>query len=145
MRTVRKGESVPDYDEAVAEFRRLDEQIEDDRWRQAEIVWQQIQPGVVSRLTLARDLEKGHQHIGRLYRVWERFGGCASARNPSVTFEDANRMIETGKDDPEDASAVKNKNRAQSAFDQLSPEEQEELISKWQARPQPDFAAPSGL
>lgn len=114
------------YQEAVIEFRRLDDEIEADQWRQAELVWEQVQAGA-SRLSLARDTRKDDKHIGVLYRVWDRHGSVP-APNRSVTFADAYRMAETSADTPEEASAIKNVNRASSALGQLPRRARAEVI-----------------
>lgn len=134
----REGESV-NYQEAIAEFRRLDEEIEADQWRQAEIVYELVEQGF-SRNQLAIDLtgnENNHGHVGRLYRTWKRFGRASALKSlpGHRKFAEAYRMVETATDDPDAASVIKNANRASSALGQLPTRSRAEIIREHLADP----------
>lgn len=92
-------------DQGVAEFRQLDEQIEQDRWRQAEILYELVEQGN-SRRQLGRDLGQDDRHIGRLYRVWTTYGAQSAAQSlpEGRKYDECYAMVETGTDDPDDAS-----------------------------------------
>src|SRR5512135_1203493 len=107
------------YQDAVAEFRRLDGGIEAGQWRQAQIVWEQVSTGVLVRV-VADDTGKGEHHIRSLYRVWGAHGHSPQESRPA--FADAYRMAETGAQTPEEASAVKDAYRVASAWRKLPPE-----------------------
>jgi hypothetical protein len=104
------------YQEAVAEFRNLDESIESGQWRQAQITWDQITSGV-SQVRWAQDIGKGRRHVQVLYKVWDRWQ--VAAGRPA--FAEAYRTAETDAESPEEATTIKDANRAASALDKLGP------------------------
>lgn len=112
------------YQDAVAEFCRLDQGIEVGQWRQAQIVWEQMRAGVPIR-TLADDTGKGQRHIRSLCRVWDAHGRTPEAIRPA--FTDAYRMAETGAQTPDEASAVKDASRVTSAWRKLPPGRQADV------------------
>ena len=111
------------YQEAVTEFRHLDDSIEAGQWRQAQIVWEQVKAGS-SRLSLARDTGKSASHINVLFRVWD----SRSAVNAPVTFAEAYRMADRNVDTPEEASALNDANRAASALGKLPAKSRAQII-----------------
>lgn len=72
------------YQEAVAEARRLISRSEADQWRLAWITWQQVEGGA-SRRQWARDIGVDPEHVSRLYRVWQSHGDDVVGTRPRFT------------------------------------------------------------
>lgn len=117
------------YEQAVAEFRKLDGTVEDARWRQAQIVWELTEQGY-TQVQLAKDLGRSVQHINTLVRAW-RLWGITSGGNPSVTYEDAYRMAKSNTSTPEEAIIKQDVMRARSAAKDLPPAVKAQLVEDW--------------
>lgn len=130
------------YTEAVTEFRELDEQVEAGQWRQAQIIWEQVEAGA-SRVSLARDTGKSDKHIGTLYLVW----ASKSTSNSSVTFNEAYQVAAEG-EGWQGAQAIRRARSATSKLpaeekaaladdliDELPPERQASIVGKWLSEP----------
>lgn len=123
------------YQEAVAEFRNLNESIEAGQWRQAQIAHDQTRPrGEHGVDEFADSVGKSSTHIDRLIRVWKQWGTQPAGLRPP--FADAYRMAERFVDDPEEAAAAKDRNRAASALDKLTPAGRAGVIRRHLADPE---------
>lgn len=126
-----------EYEEAVAEFRVLDESIEEGQWRQAQITWENAgwrgADGKPSLRTWAAAVGKSIGHVTALYWVWERWGKITVGR---PTFADAYRMATTDAESPEEASAIKDANRATSSLGKLPAKSRAAIIREHLADPE---------
>jgi hypothetical protein len=125
------------YDQAVAEFRQLDEEIESDQWRQADIAAELYRAGA-SQVQIADDVHKSQQHISLLCRMSERY---TSSSKPE--FSSAYAEMKEGPD-WEEKQAIRRAKSAlaklpprqrvevmENASDELPPEQQAELVDRW--------------
>lgn len=134
--------TVLTYQDAVAEFRRLDQNIEVGQWRQSQLIWEQMVAGVPLR-TLAHDTGKGERHLRSLYQLWEVHGH--SPEPDRAAFADAYRMVETGSQTPDEASTIKDAHRAASAWSKLPPARQSDVALKMFRDPAAAQAATAAL
>jgi hypothetical protein len=130
----RQREMTMIYEQAVAEFRSLDENIEAGQWRQAQITWEQIESGTTQK-QWASAVGKGRAHISALYRVWAERQSSGNL-GVAVSFADAYRMASTGSDTPEEASAVMNAHRAASSLGKLPSKSRAAIIREHMADPE---------
>jgi hypothetical protein len=120
------------YQEAVAEVRRLDQVIqgheeaaersrqeaENARWRQAELVWQQVKPrGAATMEQVGADCNRSSTAISTWVRVYERYGRMEAGFRP--TYSIAYQAVDKGLD-PENVYAERNQMEARRTVRNMS-------------------------
>jgi hypothetical protein len=82
------------YQEAVAEARQLVKRSEEDQWRLAQLTYEQVRQGGITRQRWADDVGiKSLRYVSSLATVWERYGGQHLPSRPS--FPDAIGIVHT--------------------------------------------------
>jgi len=72
------------YQQAVAEARRLVKRSDEDQWQLAQLTYEQVQAGK-SAVQWARDTGMSEVRAKALVRVWRRWGSAQVADGPSFT------------------------------------------------------------
>jgi hypothetical protein len=112
----------------VIEFLHLDEEIETDQWRQAELTWIYAAPrGMGDKLTLvawAGQVHKSERHVGVLWRMWEDH--LKSTSDDLGPFNETYQRTSEG-DDWQERQAAR---RAGSALSKLEPAERAKVIGQ---------------
>jgi hypothetical protein len=126
------------YQEAVTEFHRLDNEIESDQWRQAQLTWENSAPdgtrdGRQSLSSWARDVGKDRSWIGRLWRMWSDHGDRSPQDLPP--FAETYRLYSTGFDDPEEALRYNQERRTLADVRNLQPERKAQVARELLADP----------
>jgi len=78
------------YQEAVAEARRLVKRSEEDQWRLAQLTYEQVEGGTSHR-QWARDIGVAHSTVGYWREMWKRWGSGRLGDRPS--FPEAYNII----------------------------------------------------
>jgi hypothetical protein len=121
------------YRDAVAEARRLVRQSEVDQWRLAELTHEQIEAGK-TRAQWAKDIGVAASHVGRLYKIWVRWGLQPTAERPP--FNEAYRMISERVDDPTEAQARKDERSAVANIRKATPKRKAEIAAELLTEPE---------
>jgi hypothetical protein len=89
----------------IRAFRQLDARIaqseadaEAAKWEQARLAFEAIESGM-TQAAYGQAVGKDRTFIGRLCKVWKKWGSTVSALTVDVAFTDAYRMVETATDD----------------------------------------------
>ena len=91
-------------------------------------------PKHVTQREWADDIGKSQMQVWRLRQIWSRWGDTPTCQRP--TFAEAFRMAETSSDTPEEASAIKDANRAARLTRQAAPRSRAEIIREHLADPE---------
>ena len=116
------------YDDAVTEFRQLDESIESGQWRQAELTFENAAPdgtrdGRGSLTSWAKKVGKSVEHIRTLWHMWDDLD--PSTRHDQLPpFNETYQRTREGAD-WEEKQALR---RARSAIGKLTPEQKAEVV-----------------
>lgn len=118
------------YQEAVAEARRLVKRSEEDQWRLAQLTYEQVKAGK-SRVRWAKDVGISDAWAGILYRTWAQWGSKALEVRP--TFSEAYRPLLNPAREAEGGQEV---GRARSTIRKLPPQQRAEVVAEALADPE---------